>query len=169
MNFLAIDFETANRYRNSACAIGLVKVEKNKVVYRESFLIKPPQNYFEFTNIHGISWDDVKNEPTFNIIWKKIRQFFHNAEFIVAHNSSFDKSVLNKTCEHYNIELPKLNYQCTVKLSRELWNIYPTTLPDVCNYFRIPLIHHDALSDTEACAKIMIKAVKENKYNYEHA
>lgn len=34
MNFVAIDFETANRNPDSACAIGLVKVE-NFQVYKD--------------------------------------------------------------------------------------------------------------------------------------
>jgi len=32
MNFLALDFETANYYRDSACALGLVRVEDDKIV-----------------------------------------------------------------------------------------------------------------------------------------
>jgi DNA polymerase-3 subunit epsilon len=42
MNFLALDFETANYYRDSACALGLVRVENNEIVDRASFLIRPP-------------------------------------------------------------------------------------------------------------------------------
>ena len=34
MNFLALDFETANYYRDSACALGLVRVENDKIVDR---------------------------------------------------------------------------------------------------------------------------------------
>jgi DNA polymerase III epsilon subunit-like protein len=31
MNFLALDFETANYYCDSACALGLVRVEDNEI------------------------------------------------------------------------------------------------------------------------------------------
>ena len=34
--FVAIDFETADAKRDSACAVGLVRVESGRVVYRES-------------------------------------------------------------------------------------------------------------------------------------
>lgn len=40
-SFVAIDFETANPSRGSACAIGLVKVEKGKIVAKEVRLIDP--------------------------------------------------------------------------------------------------------------------------------
>lgn len=166
-SFLAIDFETANYYRNSACAVGLVKVKNNKIIKKKDFLIRPPQKEFHFTYIHGITWNDVKNEARFNELWPKIKPFFSGIDFVVAHNASFDKSVLRKCCEHYNIEFPQTQFLCTVQLSRKLWNIYPTNLPSVCSHFNIPLNHHDALSDTEACAQIMLNAVKDKKFTYE--
>lgn len=166
VSFLAIDFETANYYRNSACAVGLVKVKNNEIVEKTSFLIKPPQKWFVFTNLHGISWEHVKDEPGFDTLWSSLKNFFEDIEFIVAHNASFDRSVIKKCCEHYGIEFPKIPFVCTVHISRLLWNIYPTNLPKVCQHFNIPLKHHDALSDTEACAQIMIKAI-ENGYKHE--
>ena len=45
-----------------------------------------------------------------------------------------------------------------MKIARSTWGIYPTKLPNVCNYLDIKLNHHDALSDAEACAKIFIAA-----------
>ena len=36
MNFIAIDFETANSNRNSPCEIGVVKVKNLKIVDRKS-------------------------------------------------------------------------------------------------------------------------------------
>jgi DNA polymerase-3 subunit epsilon len=161
MNFLAIDFETANYFRDSACAVGLVRVENNKIVEKVSYIIRPPSNWFVFTYIHGLTWNDVKNEPHFGEIWEKVHPLFRNIDFLVAHNATFDKSVLKACCERYRISPPTLSFQCTMQLSRALWKIYPTDLESVCRHFRIPLKHHDALSDTIACAKIMIKALEE--------
>lgn len=160
LSFLAIDFETANYYRNSACAVGLVKVKNNEIVKKSIFLIRPPQKEFYFSYLHGITWDDVKNELPFDKIWPKIKPFFSGIDFVVAHNASFDKSVLRKCCEFYELDFPEKEFLCTVQLSRKIWNIYPTNLPAVCSHLRIPLNHHDALSDTEACAQIMLNALK---------
>ena len=98
MNFLELDFETANYYRDSACALGLVRVENDKIVDRASFLIRPPYKYFVFTYIHGITWEDVKNEPTFEQHWKSIKPFFEEIDFAVAHNAIFDSNVLRACC-----------------------------------------------------------------------
>jgi DNA polymerase-3 subunit epsilon len=164
MNFLAIDFETANRYRHSACAVGMVKVINGEMVSTEAHLIRPPESWFEFTYIHGLTWDDVRYEKTFDKIFPLIELHMDEVDYLVAHNSSFDKSVLRKSCEYYDIEPPQTDFLCTVRLSRDLWGINPTKLPNVCSYFGIPLDHHDALSDTRACAQIMLMASKETKF-----
>ena len=45
-SFVALDFETANRYRSSVCSIGLVFVENNEIVDTYYHLIKPAPNYY---------------------------------------------------------------------------------------------------------------------------
>jgi DNA polymerase-3 subunit epsilon len=164
-SFIAIDFETANQARDSACAIGIVKVVNYNIILKEYFLIKPPNNNFYFTYIHGIRWEDVKFEPSFKRLWDKVKYYFEEIDFVAAHNAGFDKSVLNACCETYGINIPKVPFNCTMKFARQLWGIHPTKLPDVCKYFDIYLDHHDALSDAVACAKIMIKTLNEKPTN----
>lgn len=160
MKFLAIDFETANYQRTSACALGLVKVENYRIIYKKAHLIKPPENWFVFDYLHGITWEHVKNEPTFGELWSIISPHFRGIDFVVAHNKSFDRSVLAACCAHAGVAMPDVRFKCTMEQARKLWNIYPSKLPDVCRHFGIPLNHHDALSDTLACAHIMIKALE---------
>lgn len=154
--FVALDFETADRGRDSACALGLVRVDNNNITKRYYSLIRPPREFFEFTYIHGIRWSDVALEQTFDQIWPSIECIFSNIDFIAAHNASFDKGVLYACCDSHQISKPKNKFICTVKLSRKLWDIYPTKLPNVCEYLNIKLDHHYALSDAEACAQIVI-------------
>jgi len=160
-NFVAIDFETANYSRTSACAVGMVHVKDSKIIAEETLLIRPPQRQFNFTYIHGLTWDDVKAEPTFIELWDVINGFISRADFLVAHNASFDRGVLQQCCENYGIPAPSLPFVCTVQLARKQWDIYPTKLPNVCDYLDIPLNHHDAASDSQACAKIVIAAENE--------
>lgn len=161
MRFLAIDFETANYYRDSACAIGLALVENNMLVESVSYHIKPPSKWFVFTDLHGISWRDVKDQPTFAELWPMISKYFANLDFVVAHNASFDRGVLKACCKTNNIDMPDLKFNCTVDISRQVWKIYPTKLNIVCEHFGIPLDHHNALSDTLACAQIMVRAIED--------
>ena len=57
MNFVAIDFETANEQRASPCSIGVVVIQDGECVERFSRLIRPPECRFNAFNtaIHGIS------------------------------------------------------------------------------------------------------------------
>jgi len=158
--FVAIDFETANQAATSACSVGLVRVEGLTIVEKKSFFIRPPTSEFLFTWLHGISWDDVKNQPTFGELWPEIEPFFKNVDYAVAHNAGFDRNVLNACCQLYSLNMPSVEFNCTVKLARKVWGIFPTKLSNVCKTLDIPLNHHEALSDAEACAKIVIAARK---------
>lgn len=158
--FIALDFETADYSRTSACALGIVTVENLKITGKVSYLIKPPSPHFCFTSLHGISWNDVKNGKTFAELWPEIAHFFTDIDFVVAHNMPFDRSVLSACCAHYDISAPDVNYKCTLKLSRRLLNLEKNSLDKVSAYYGIELHHHEALSDTVACAKIMIEFLK---------
>ena len=154
--FLAIDFETADNGRDSACAVGLVRVEDEKIVRKEYRLIRPPRPDMLFTYIHGITWKEVENEPLFAEVWPGIKDLFEGIEFITAHNAPFDKGVMNACCAAAGLVPPPLPFVCTVKLSKKELGINPAKLSHVCHHLSIPLNHHNALSDAEACARIMI-------------
>ncbi|HEY9879473.1 MAG TPA: 3'-5' exonuclease [Leptolyngbyaceae cyanobacterium] len=157
-NFVAIDFETADRCQDSACAIGLVRVEGGKIIEKAHYLIRPPRPQFEFTYIHGISWEDVVEQPDFGQLWPTIEPLLKGTDFFAAHNATFDRNILHACCVAHDISPPSPAFICTVKLARDAWNLRPTKLPNVCDYLNIPLKHHDALSDAEACARIVISA-----------
>ena len=66
LDYIAIDFETANQYRNSACSVGLVRFIDGKETDSCYSLIHPAKMYFipEWTrDIHHISYNDVRNKP----------------------------------------------------------------------------------------------------------
>lgn len=158
--FVAIDFETANYEKDSACSIGLVRVEDGQIVKKSVHLIKPPSNYFVFTYIHGLTWEDVKNSPHFGQLWPEIAPLFQDIDFVAAHNARFDQNVLLACCRKYQISPMQIPFHCTVHLARKTWGIYPTKLSDVCRILQISLNHHEALSDAAACAQIVIESEK---------
>ena len=159
--FVAIDFETADYYRDSACAIGIVKARGTKIVHEEVRLIRPPRRTFRFSYIHGITWADVKDQPGFKDTWLSLLPILEDADFLAAHNASFDRSVLNKCCESVRVRPPEQEFVCTLRLARRAWGLYPANLPAVCCSLGLPLDHHDPLSDARACAQIVIRALKE--------
>lgn len=156
--FAAIDFETANYSADSACAIGMVIVDEGRIVHRAYHLIRPPTREFTFTHIHGLKWSDVHDEPTFDVLWPELQKRMGHVQFFAAHNAPFDRKVLRACCENFSLPLVRQPFVCTVQVAREVWDIRPTKLPDVCKHLDIPLVHHSADSDAEACAKILIAA-----------
>ena len=158
LDFVAIDFETANQSRDSACAVGIAVARDGRIVEERSFLIRPPSDWFMFSHIHGLGWDDVRNAPTFGELWPVLRGYLSGVDFLVAHNAGFDRGVLGACCESYGLDFPQTPFECTVRLARAQWRLRPTRLPDVCRHLDIPLRHHDAGSDARACAQIVLAA-----------
>ena len=156
--FVAIDFETADHGADSACAVGLVRVEDSKIVARETVLIRPPRERIVFTYIHGITWRMVKDAPVFKDAWTKLAPVLDGAAFLAAHNAPFDRGVLTACCAAAALVVPTLPFVCTVQVARRKWALKPANLPAVCRRLGIGLIHHNPGSDAEACARIVIAA-----------
>lgn len=158
MNFVAIDFETANEKRNSACSMGITVVENNTIVEEKYFLIKPCEMRFLPMNIwiHGITPDDVKNERNFKELWSEIRPYIEG-KFVVAHNAGFDISVLRNTLDFYGIEYPEFQYACTVMMAKNYYIDLPNhKLNTVVEALGFKFKHHHAGEDASASAKILM-------------
>ena len=160
LTFAAIDFETADRDPDSACAVGVVRVVGTRIVRRARYLIRPPRRRFVFSHIHDLTWADVADSPSFHELWPSLSKELEGVDVLAAHNASFDQSVLIACCDRARVRPPRHQFRCTVALARSVWSIYPTTLPDVCRRLGITLRHHDPLSDAEACARIVIASTK---------
>ena len=163
MNFVALDFETANELRNSACSIGLVRVENGIVTERYYTLIKPEPIRFSYWNIkiHGIRPEDVADAPTFGEAWPEIRAFI-GSDTVVAHNASFDMSVLRYSLDQYGLPYPEIPYFCTVTAAKRAFpDLINHKLNTVSDHVGFRFSHHNALEDAEACARVLIAAIHE--------
>lgn len=158
--FTAIDFETANRHRSSPCQVGLVKVKNGEIVEETSWLIKPPEEYADFDpfniSIHGITSDAVINAPDWQTTIGEITEFAKH-DVLVAHNASFDISVLRRTSEVENVQTPRFEFACTLATSRRLLSLPSYRLPFVSEALGVELTnHHDGLADARAAAQIAL-------------
>ncbi len=156
--FVAIDFEIANARHDSACAVGLAACSGGHVMQSRSYLIRPPSRRFTFTGLHGLSWEDVREAPTFAELWPALRAWLVPARFVAAHNAKFDRRVLNACCSRYRLRPPRKRFVCTVELARLRWPEASAGLSEVCHRLDFPLKHHDAESDALACARIVLEA-----------
>ena len=153
-----LDFETASERRDSACQLGLVRVERGLVVARRCWLIKPPENRFTFTYLHGIDALTVAQAPSFAQVWRELAPYVAG-NVLAAHNASFDMGVLRATLGCYGIQTPAFSYLDSQQVARRMWPQLPNhKLNTVADYLGLELVHHDAASDAEACAGILLAA-----------
>ncbi len=167
MEFTAIDFETANEKRASACAIGITLVKNGEIAEQAYHLIRPPELYFNPINIsiHGINRSDVYDKPTFSELWPSIKRYFEN-RLVIAHNASFDMSVLRSTLDYYSIPYPELSYGCTLIMSRKHWpDRRGYSLNVIADLLNIQFQHHHAMDDSLVCAQIALNILKSNQVN----
>jgi len=159
-DFVAIDFETANRDSASACAIGLAFVKAGEVVANPSWLIRPPRLYFDpaFILIHGIDGDKVKEEPEFDAVWEWLQPQLEG-RIVIAHNAVFDINVLKNSLDHYRLPRPTFRYSCTKIIAQKTWPTYKRyNLAELALRHGFVFQHHDAAEDARVCAGIALKA-----------
>ena len=162
IDFTAIDFETANGSPASPCAVGLVRVRDGKITDTLSFLIQPPvpHDWFHAGNIkvHGIRPSDVDGAATAAEAIALMLGFIGD-DVLLAHNAPFDMGVLRSTAAHIGVELPQIHYACSLAISRKTYNLESYRLNSVAYAIgHEEFDHHDALADSDACARIILHA-----------
>lgn len=154
---VAIDFETAGYSGNSACAVGLARIENGRLAGSFHQLLRPPSSRVLFTEIHGLTWAMLKDAPTFAEMWPECRAFLQGAQYLLAHNAPFDRRVLQASCQAAGLPAPEQPFLCTLRGSRRSLPLPSKKLNRVCEYFGIALTHHHAASDAAACAEIYLR------------
>ena len=161
MRFIVFDVETPNWKNNRMSAIGITVIE-NGIITDEYYTLINPETSFDYFNIRltGISEEAVYDKPSFDTLWDTLREYFDSG-ILVAHNAVFDLGVLKRCLESYNIEWKSTApYLCTVQMGRRLLPGISHKLNDMCEYYDLPLKHHHAGSDSNACAQILLRYIE---------
>jgi len=164
MNFIALDFETANSSRASICSIGLVKVVDG-LIQEEIHTYIDPRDEFSCYNIeiHGITEDMVKGAPTFEAYWPEFKAIIED-ETLIAHNASFDMSALRYALDVFKEPNAPFVYGCSYVFAKKVWpTLYNHKLSTVADHLGISFKHHDALEDARAAAKVTLAALKSSQ------
>lgn len=162
LNFAAIDFETANHDRHSACAIGLAVVRGGQLVESRAHLIRPPSSDFHraCAGVHGLAWDDVRSAPTFRDLWASLRASI-DGHVLLAHQAWFDRDVLSGCLKYYGIRYRLNPFADSLALAREAFGFKSNGLAVLCRRLKVRLRdHHDPGADAEAAARIAVLAAE---------
>lgn len=160
MDFVAIDFETANEQSSSACQLGAVVVRGGEEVASHCWWIRPRPMRFSSHNIavHGITPGQVAGEAEFGELWSDMWDVLGD-QILVAHNAGFDMGVLRSCLQLHQLPIPDMEFTCTRAIARKAWpNHSGFGLRAIADRLGISFRHHDALEDARACARILLAA-----------
>lgn len=160
LNFVAIDFETANSNYSSICQIGLAFFENGELVKEESQIIDP-DTHFDGINvsIHGITAMQVAGYPSFTEYFPELCEKIEAQ--VVVHHQPFDHLAYCQACELHQLEQSNsywLNNSAVVRRTWEQFRQKGYGLKNVANYLGIDFKHHDACEDARAAGLIFIEA-----------
>lgn len=158
--YTVFDVETPNHYNNRMSAIGITRITGGKITDSFFSYVNPEVRFDIFnTQLTGIDADTVKTAPTFPKLWETIKPYMESG-IRVAHNATFDLSVLKACLSAYGITWKKsVKYLCTVQAGRKLLPDMKHNLNVMCDYYGIRLDHHKADSDSRACAEILLRYI----------
>jgi len=154
-SFTAIDFETANASRESACALGYAIVDNGQITSTGSHLIKPIGGHAPFqSQIHGITSAETHAKPDFGALIDDIAHIFRKP---LAGYSLFDQQVLNALCDHFDMGL-RFDYTDVYSLARlRLPELAKHKLKTVAAYLDLPAFKpHDTQEEAATCARVLL-------------
>ncbi len=159
MAFVAIDFETANGRRSSACSVGVVVFDRHSIIHEWHTLLNPEDTFDPFNiAIHGIEPRHVTGAPTTREFVRAIWPEFQGAT-LVAH-SGVDRSVINALSTMSGVGVPEATWLDSCDIARTIWSDLPDhKLKTVCKRLRFAFRHHNALEDARACSFIVQSAM----------
>lgn len=168
MRFVAIDFETANGFIGSICAVGLALIRGGTVEESRFWLVKPHKSCRRFdpfnVAIHGIRERDVADAMEFDALYRQEILPRIQGCVVAAHNAAFDMSALRHVLDLYRIEYPPIRYVCTCKASIRTWeDLENHRLDTVSRFLNFDFKHHDALEDALACANILTEVFRRHR------
>ncbi len=155
--YIVFDVETPNYANDRISAIGITVVQGDAILQEYFSLVNPEVRFDKFNiQLTGITPDMVKDQPTFPMLWQQIMPIMDSG-LLIAHNAPFDLGVLAKCLHDYEIPWQSdVMYACTCVMGRACYpQLYNHKLNTLCDYLGINLHHHNADSDSLACANLL--------------
>lgn len=162
-DFVAFDVEMPSQHSMRISAIGITVVKNSKIEKSIYSLINPEVEFDPFiVKLIGITEQMVKDKPTFGEFWPQIEQVM-SSSLLVAHGAACDLIALCATLRHYGIKwFDKVRYACTCDLGIICYpELEKYNLDALCHHIGFErLNHHNAASDSEGCARLMLDYIQ---------
>jgi DNA polymerase III subunit epsilon len=166
MRQLILDTETTGldpRQGHRVIEIAAVEIVQRRVTGRHLHFYVNPERDIDVaaSEIHGMTWEDLKTRPRFREIAPEFLDFARGAEWII-HNAPFDIAFLDyelelaglpRCCDHYGKTID------TLALARESFPGKRNSLDALCERFGVSNAHrtlHGALLDAQLLAEVYL-------------
>ena len=140
ITFVIFDTETTgfSPAKDRLVELGAVKVRDGKKLGEKTWLINP-QRYIPYwvQNVHHITTDMVKDQPTFADIYPEFLEFI-DGSVLIAHNAPFDVRFISAEAERAGLPAPKNAVLDSLVLFRN-WcpDLKSHTVSDLIDFFDI--------------------------------
>ena len=159
-----------NRFGDRISAIGISVIENRRIVRRYYSLVNPECRFDPYAaELTGINAALVADKPTFPEIWDDIRDLLTN-RILVAHSAQGDLHVLSNCLSSYGIEwTPTVKCLCTLTMGNLCYpDLENHRLDTMCEALGISLDHHNAGSDSDGAAMLLINYLEQGMDPAEH-
>jgi DNA polymerase-3 subunit epsilon len=143
--------------------IGCVELVNRRLSGRTLHLYLNPERAVDeaATEVHGMTWDDLRDKPRFADVAPQVLEFVDGAEVLI-HNAPFDLSFLDS--ELMRLGAPGFASACsrvvdTLSMARELHPGKRNSLDALCDRYAVSNAHrtlHGALLDAELLAEVYL-------------
>lgn len=161
--FVAFDIEMPGQRDMRISAIGITVVDDGKITDKRFYLVNPECKFDPYViKLIGITPDMVKDKPIFPEVWEEIKDIMSSG-ILVAHGAAGDLKTLCECLLHYGIEWKSTaEFLCTCDMGLAC---YPCLeghgLDALCEHIGFELDHHNAQSDSEGCARILLDFINQ--------
>jgi DNA polymerase III subunit epsilon len=169
MRQLIIDTETTGlepKAGHRIIELAAVEIVNRRATGRHLHFYFNPEREIDMgaTDVHGKTWEDLKQQPRFRDRMGEMLEFLRDAEWII-HNAAFDIEFLNWELEKEGGPRCEALYSRvidTLSLAREAHPGKRNNLDALCERFGVSNAHrtlHGALLDAELLAEVYIEMI----------
>ncbi len=160
VEFVAIDFETANPSYASICQIGFAHYSGTELIDEWKSYVDP-EDYFHPMNvrIHGIDFPMINGAPRLPDLHPEVVRWL-DGRVVVSH-TAFDRVALRQAFDKYGLSAPDCRWLDSSLVARRTWSECAYSgygLGPVCRLIGYDFAHHDALEDAKAAGQVLIAA-----------
>ncbi len=143
--------------------IGCLEIVERRLTGRSLHVYLNPERPVDeaATEVHGMTWDDLRDKPRFAEVADRVLEFVDGAQVLI-HNAAFDLSFLD--AELARLDRTAFRAACgavvdTLLMARELHPGKRNSLDSLCDRYGVSNAHrtmHGALLDAELLAEVYL-------------